>query len=432
MVKDGIGGRRVRVVYGANLISLPAASAGRRLARSRQASRHMRQHRARTALFLDVGNHAEHWWAARHSGVMFAAGIMRWLHSDPPGQESGEGDGKPGDMHVLVPLDQRVYVATVEGRMIRDERVLPPDQALALVAGDSGIPVYAWQAGDRPAGTAAEVDAAVPIERAPFSLGEVHLQPLPLAFARSGLFHASHSILAGLTVATILALLLLRPAMEIAGEIDLGAVMVFLGLADRPEETIVVPEMREIVPTVPHGAADELVRLSAWLYEAEGLYGDGIARLGYAGGQLHLEGRSPPRRYPWAAEALAASSGGDFRISPDGWSVSLPADMPAGSPKVPAHHSGEVIRHMSELPDKIIFSDGPTELPPRVDQKANTFTRALTRTGWRAELGDAAVGELRMLADGVRGMPGTLVSADCNLGEWRPQSCEIHLEFLSF
>ena len=448
-VNDGIGGKRVRLVYDANLISLPVGGSSRRLARSRQAGRHMRQHRARAALFLRAG-HAEHWWAAGQSGACIAAGIMRWLHGDAPGEEQpGDGaplpgdDARPADFHVLVPLDERVYVCTVHGRMIDDERVLPVDQALAHVAGEAsaGLPVFAWQAGDRPAGTAGEVDAAVPIERAPFAFGDIRLQPLPLAFARSGLFHASHFLLMGLAAVSVVGLVMLRPAMDMAGEIGLAddpvesvvaRVLAFLGLADRPVVEVEVPEMREIVPEVPHGAAEELVRLSAWLSRAEGLYGDGIARFGYAGGELHLEGRTPPRRYPSAAEALAVAGGGEFRITPDGWTVSLPADMPAGAPRVPETDSVAVIRHMAELPHEIVFASGPTELPRRIDQEANTFTREMTRTGWRADLGDAAVGEMRMLAESVRGLPGTLVSADCALAEWRPQSCEIHLDILSF
>ncbi len=449
VVNDRIGGKRIRLVYDANLISLPVGGSSRRLARSRQAGRHMRQHRARAALFLRVG-HAEHWWAAGQSGTCIAAGIMRWLHGDVPGEEQPEDgaplpadDARPADFAVLVPLDERVYVCTVSARMIEDERVLPADQALARVTGEDsvGLIVFAWQVGDRPAGTAGEVDAAVQIERAPFSLGDIRLETLPLAFARSGLFHVSHFVFAGLAAISVLSLLLLRPVMEIAGEIDMaddpvdsivGSMLAFLGLADRPVVEVEVPEMREIVPEVPHGAADELVRLSAWLSRAEGLYGDGIARFGYAGGELHLEGRTPPRRYPSAAEALAAGSGGEFRIKPDGWTVSLPADMPAGAPRVPETDSVAVIRHMAELPHEVVFASGPTELPRRIDQEANTFTRELTRTGWRADLGDAAVGELSMLAEGVRGLPGTLVSADCALGEWRPQSCEIHLDILSF
>ncbi len=447
-VKDSIGGRRIQLVYEANLISLPGGGS-RRLARSRQAGRHMRQHRARAALFLRAG-HAEHWWAAGQSGACIAAGIMRWLHGGVPGDEQpGDGapfpgdDSRPADFYVLVPLDERVYVCTVSARMIVDERVLPADQALARVTGEAspGLPVFAWQVGDRPAGTAGEVDAAVPMERAPFSLVGIRLQPLPLAFARSGLFHASHFLLMGLAAISVVGLLMLRPAMEMAGEIDLAdapveslvrGVLAFLGLADRPVVEVEMPEMREIVPEVPHGAAGELVRLSVWLSRAEGLYGDGIARFGYAGGELHLEGRSQPRRYPSAAEALAAGNGGAFRFTPGGWSVSLPANMPAGAPRVPETDSVAVIRHMAGLPHDIAFASGPTELPRRIDQEANTFTRELTRTGWRADLGDAAVGELRILAEGVRGLPGTLVSADCALGEWRPQSCAIHLEILSF
>lgn len=451
-VKDSIGGRRIRLVYDAGLATLPAG--GRRFARSRQAGRHMRQHRARAALFVRPGANVEHWWAAREPGILFAAGIMQWLHGDSP-EDGMYGDGaplpgeeeKPADFHVLIPLDSRVYVATVTGRMIADERVLPPDQALAHVAGGdaSGMsvntgPVFAWQAGDRPAGTAGEVDRVVPLEQAPFALGDIRLQPLWLSFARSGLVHGSHFVLGSLALMSVLGLLLLRPAMEIAGEVDLadnpvesivGGVMALLGLADEPDVMDATPEMREVETKVPHGAAAELRRLSAWLAESEGLYGDGIIRIEYGDGKLRLEGRNPPRRFPSAAEALAMRRGGEFRITPGGWSVELPAGMPAGARRVPAIDVREVIRRMAGLPHGIVFTSGPVKVPKRVDPVQNTYTRELARTGWRAELGDAAVGELRMLADAFLDMPGTLASADCALGEWRMQSCEVHLEILS-
>ena len=439
-VKDSLGGKRITLVYDAALVSLPVGGNQRRLARSRQAGRHMRQHRARAALFLMAGGNAEHWWAARASGVTFAAGIMQWLYGDSDTEEE-----RPHDFHVLIPLDGRVYLCTVAGGMIGDERVLPPDQALLQVdgedsSGNTGVPVFAWQVGERPAGTAGAVDAVVPLEQAPFGLSDVRLNPLWLAFARNGLMHRSHALIGALAVLPILGILLLRPVMEIAGQVDLannpvesilGGVMRMLGLDSEPETVIEVPEMREIIPMVPHGAAGELRRLSAWLSAAEGLYRDGVIRLEYGGGALQLEGRSPPRQYPSTAEALAIRHGGEFSIAPAGWLLSLPAGMPSLDPGPPEIASVEVIRHMTALPHALTFASGPSRVPSRVDPEANTFTRELTGTGWRVELTEPAIGELLMLAESLDGLPGALTGASCLLGEYRLQSCEINLEIQS-
>ncbi|MYH91196.1 MAG: hypothetical protein F4128_10515, partial [Gammaproteobacteria bacterium] len=134
-VKDSLGGKRIALVYDADLMMLPVGGRRFSLAKSRQAGRHMRQHRARAALFIRAGN-LEQWWAGRNPGVLFAAGIMQWLYGDSAEGQSPEDDSgltaeveKPGDFRVVIPLDGRVYLCTVAYRMIDSELVLPPDQA---------------------------------------------------------------------------------------------------------------------------------------------------------------------------------------------------------------------------------------------------------------------------------------------------------------
>lgn len=447
-LKDSLGGKRIALVYDADLMMLPVGGRRFSMAKSRQAGRHMRQHRARAALFLLAGAHAEHWWAARTSGVLFSAGILQWLYADaaeghlPEDAPSLTEPEKPGDFRVVIPLDGRVYVCTVLDRMIADERVLPPDQAVSNIAGEdsAGMPVYAWQVGEKPADTAGDVDAVVPLEPAPFGIGDVRLKPLWLAFAANGLMHFSHLLLTGLAVLLVLGALVFRPAMEAAGEIDLtenpvesivGGILSLVGIGKKPEVVMDVPEMREILPAVPHGAAAELRQLSAWLSTAESLYRDGVANFQWAGGRILLDGRSPPRQYPAMAEALAARNGGEFRITPEGWFLSLPDDMPVEPPATPAIDSAEVILYLTELPQGIRFASGPDRVPRRVDVEANTFTRELASTSWQLDVGDTAVGELRMLAESLEGWPGLVTGATCALAEYRMQNCQINLSITS-
>lgn len=451
-VKDSLGGKRIALVYDADLIMLPAGGRRYSLAKSRQAGRHMRQHRARAALFLTAGGHADHWWAARTPGVLFAAGIIQWLYTDVAEGHLPE-DGapplteveKPGDFRVAIPLDGRVYLCTVADRMIAEELVLPPDQAIQHLVGEfssgsSGMPIYAWQVGEKPADTAGEVDEVVPLEPAPFTVDGIRLKPLWLAFAGNGLVHASHFLFTGLAVFLVLASLLLRPAMDVANEIDLaenpvesiaGALLSLLGFGKEPDIVTEVPEMREILPAVPHGAAAELRRLSAWLSTAESLYRDGVANFQWSGGRILLDGRSPPRQYPATAEALAVRNGGEFRITPEGWFLSLPDDMPVEPPATPVIDSAEVIRYLTELPQGIRFASGPDPVPRRVDVEANTFTRELASTSWQLDVKDTAVGELRMLAESLEGWPGLVTGASCALADYRMRNCQINLSITS-
>ena len=447
-VKDSLGGKRIALGYDADLMMLPVGGRRFSLAKSRQAGRHMRQHRARAALFIRAGN-LEQWWAGRNPGVLFAAGIMQWLYEDSAEGQSPEDDSgltaeveKPGDFRVVIPLDGRVYLCTVADRMIDSELVLPPDQAVSNILGEdsAGMPVYAWLVGEKPADTAGDVDAVVPIEPAPFGLGDVRLKPLWLAFAANGLLHFSHLLLAGLAVVLVLGSLVLRPAMEAAGEIDLtedpvesivGGILSLVGLGKKPEVVMEVPEMREILPAVPHSAAAELRRLSAWLSTAESLYRDGVANFQWARGRILLDGRSPPRQYPAMAEALAARNGGEFRITPEGWFLSLPDDMPVEPPATPGIDSAEVIRYLAELPQGIRFASGPHRVPRRVDVEANTFTRELASTSWQLDVKDTAVGELRMLAESLEGWPGLVTGASCALADYRMQNCQINLSVTS-
>ncbi len=439
-VRGRIAGRPVRLLYDAAWIPLPAG--GSRLARSRQVGRHLRQHRARAAGQVRVGP-VEYWWAARESGLAPAAGILRWLHEDPGGgaEDATLAGERPRDCRILIPCDETVYLCTVVNGMIHEERFMVPEQAGEEIDHqDPAEPVYAWQIGPQKARGAAALETRIALEPAPFHLEEIRLRTHWVVLARQGLVHPRQLLLAGLGIAMVSLALSVPPVIRMTTEIHgasdpvqavWGGIMTWLGFREAPEPGFEAPPLREIVPSVPHGAARALRRMSTWLVAAEELYADGIRRFEWSGSTLQLGGRAPVWQWPARAERLARDHGGHFDLGPEGWSVSLPLEHLAESLRPPQVAASEVIRHLTELPHALTFLAGPAALPSVVDPEAHTVTRELTRTDWRVDLTGTAVGELGMLANRLEGMPGALVRTTCQLGDYRLQSCEILLEIRS-
>lgn len=489
-VKDTVGGKRIEVVYGAAHLPLPGGSG--RWQRARVVRDHLSHNRSKYALVVRGAGGLDIWWAAETQGISFAAAIESWFLSDlgsggSEDEEDGE-DGKSGtgfgkveesaegdaggtpeatgsgavdygvsETLVAVPLDERIYLADVEGGVVRNERVLPPEQAEAQMnqATAEGTIVYFFQASVavgkkmavRVGKTAEMVQVDVELEEPPFDLCGYRFRPAWRVFARHGMFHPSHAI--AVTVLSIfigLALMsgpIARNTLDRLSWVAGGAVGDFIAeLVNRwwPDDMpapVPAEPPRQVTPRVAHSAAGDLRLLIRHLTMAESFHADGLQRLTMNGSEAVYNGIAADRTgtQQWPTRVFHASAGkGEevFGIGSSGWALRVPHPPTTEAGKTPGVSSDDVMKTMmgSSMPVRFNLVGGPEVIPVWEDRVENTVTLPLKSTTWSATVDIGVIGSLADQADWfgrMPNLPGELVSAECGFGEWRIRSCVLSL-----
>ena len=185
-VLDSINGKAVAVVYRAEQIEL-STEAGR-LSRSGQLRRLAKRYGA-THLLRAEGVDSDHetWWLGQ-AGVSFAAAIEAWAMTEPD----------VDDVVVLLPLDDRIYVAELDdgevgAEMVIGEKLLG-EQFQAWRG--RGRTVRAFEAGSL--GYVLEGMAA--LEPLPFGLRSMVYRPAAFALSAAGLFAPAQAVAAAAVV----------------------------------------------------------------------------------------------------------------------------------------------------------------------------------------------------------------------------------------
>lgn len=411
--EDRLQGRRLTVVYGVTPLSL--ATSGGRWERSREIRRHLSRTRGANAVLVtrtpDGGE--ESWWAARGAGVSFAAAIDQWLHARIARTDASP---LPGRLHVVVPLDDLIYFATVETGIITAEAVLAPEPArrrLAEIARD-GV-VYGFNGG-RCTGPVAEhvelEDPDPPCDLTGFRYGRPGAVLL-----RHGLFHPVHAALAVLAVALAVA--------AGSGLPRLAAGLPWVGDWLRPQAAQ-APPVRIVVPEVPWSAAVELRELAALAVRAEPLHADGLSELRFGGSGATIAGTLPGPGYPDTVAALSDSLGGTWTMNGNTWEIAVPSTGPARPRGKPAD-TGPVLRSLLRHPLGLRLTAGPEKfVPPQPD--GDVRLQATRRTRYRADLSGITPQDLLDAAAGMEALPVRLSGAVCAFAEWRLRDCLLHFE----
>lgn len=502
-VRDSVGGKRIELVYGAAHLPLPGGSG--RWRRARVVRDHLAHNRSKHALVVRGAGGLDIWWAAETPGISFAAALESWFISSfsggvSEGDEVGEGGTDSGEIGerdngrapetpetpettgsgaldrgvpetletlealetlVAVPLDERIYLADVGGGVVRNERVLPPEQAEAEMNRATAEGAIVWffhasaEGGSEAVGKAADmIQVDVELEQPPFDLCGHRFRPAWRVFARHGMFHPSHAVAAAtLAVSAGLAVMsgpIARNALDGLSGIAGGAVGDFIAeLVDRwwsgdgPAPGPALPPL-EITPRVAHSAAGDLRRLVRHLAMAESFHGDGLERLAMDGSGAVYSGiaQDPAGSQQWPTRVFHASvvrGEEGFGIGTGGWTLRVPDPSATEAGKEPVVSVDDVMKTMmgssgSSMPVRFSLAAGPEVIPGREDRRRNTVTLPLRSTTWSATVDIGVIGALMDQADRFGRMPhlpGELLAAECGFGEWRIRACVLSLRILS-
>ena len=198
-IKDRVQGKRVALVTGA--AQLPLAASSSRWQRSREVLRHMQRNRSKHVLVVtSVEDDEETWWGSEEPGFSLAAAIDHWIDSRLA-QKDESTEPPPERFLVLIPLDERIYLAEVLQGLVREEWVLFPNAAAEHLERHSQANslIYGFSAG----ACTELAEQYVRLESPPFALLQFEFKRPAGLFLRQGLLHPRHAL--SMTVAVLLA-----------------------------------------------------------------------------------------------------------------------------------------------------------------------------------------------------------------------------------
>lgn len=383
---DKLAGRGVVVVYDAPF--LPVAPEAGWWERSREVAEFLREEKAKSA--LGVGPRGgEVWRAGDRAGVSVAAAIEAWIEADAA--------HLPERATVVLPLDERIYVAEVQDGEVASELVAIPDRAMEAVreAIAERRAVHVFEGG---AQAAALAEVAVSAPWGDFDPMRFRYQAPALALLRHGLYHS-----AALAAPALLAMAAAVPLME-GGSADRGVQAVRAQVAAR-------------LDVHARSAGPQLAAVATWLVgqRATALYADGWHRLEVVGWEARLRGAGDG--YPRGAESVAVTLGGEFKFAPSGWEILVNAGNEYEELPVEYGH-----RELLE----VVYAAG-LRIGGKVTLIA-TLDRADTRESQvQIEIPQPGAAHLVALGSALDGLPATVASATCDFGKWIAERCNVTL-----
>ena len=291
-VVDSINGKAVAVVYGAEQIEL-STEAGR-LSRSGQLRRLAKRYGATHLLRAEGadGGH-ETWWLGQ-AGVSFAAAIEAWAMTEPD----------VDDVVVLVPLDDRIYVAELDFGEVGGEMVIGEKRLPAQFQAWRGRTVRAFEGGS----IGYVLEGMVALEPLPFGLRSMVYRPAVFALSAARLFAPAQAVaVAGVVVA--------GASWQFYAGWQADAVGEAVQAAREAEEHAAALQADFSAATVLRGFA----RL-VWDESCLVLHREGLRRASLAGGfEIVLDGVA--QGYPKGAEQYADAHGAGVVVSGEAWQV---------------------------------------------------------------------------------------------------------------
>lgn len=385
--KDRLGGKKVSVIYDAP--SYPLESGGSWWERSRVIAEFIRDNGGRTALVTREGE-AVTWRVGEGPGVSFAAAIEAWAEAD---NEVLQGD----EATVVIPLDERIYVGAVADGLVEDELVAVPDKALEQVREDLARrrPVVAFEGG---AQTAAVGELVEP-ETLPFDPFAHRYRPALAATVRAGLFHRAY-----LAVPALLALGVAASALDFdwAGR-------------EVAEAVSTADPLERMHPRSARSQLDELAASLAPAFAAP-LYEAGWERLELTGPVLTARGSAVA--FPESALALATKREAYFNLAPEGWEVRMMVAEPGAPEPVDGFEHGDLVRRVYAAGASV---GGTVSLVATLDAVTTRQSQL------DMQIQRPAPAHLAALGRALEGLPVTVATASCELGEWIAGTCSIGL-----
>ena len=389
-VEDAIGGKGLAVVYGAPQLPLPTA--GSRWARSRQLQRFARANRASHLLRVrDASGEADTWWAGR-GGVSFAAAIDAWA----------ETEADVVDDVVVVPLDQRIYAAELEDRLVEQEHLVGPVRLAEMMARWQRRSIRVFTAG----AMASALDAALGLEALPFDLRAHRFRPVSVALTAAGLF----------APAQVGAVAVLAAAAAVP---ELDGVRELWNDADQAAE--VAARERAAKLEGSYGAAATLRGLAdvGWNDAVLLMHRDGLAEMRFDGTfEVSFSGRSAAG-FPQGAAEYAAVHSAAFELNGARWEVRRPVSWGDAE-----RRSVEGFRAHGLAQDLHAVANAA-----RADVEASPGVPSgpAEERSYALRIATATPRDLGLLAAALAGRPFGLSHARCTFADYLASACEIGL-----
>ncbi len=385
---DSLNGRKCAVVYEAP--THPVSAELGRWEKSKAVAAFLKANGAKAALVVKDGA-SENWLAAEGPGYSFQAAVEAWVESDE------EKDEERSNATVVVPLDERIYVAELSDGLVEGEAVTVPGKALDAVrsALEGGGVVVVFEGGRQTAAAAALVKPD-PMEMDLYGYRFRSVMPVVLA---AGLFHRVY---------------LAVPAMATAFA---GGALLDFGAVDEAGNQR-LPALDQYERVHPFSAKAQLDELGA-------LLGPGFAGALYAAGWDRLDIEAPSfsasgssLAYPETAEAMAAARGASFTLSPDGWRLGFQLAPLPESERVDGHGHDAVVRAVFEA-GRIV--GGQVSLVGVIDRNSTSESQLEIRVERASEA------HLRALGSALEGLPVMMGGAVCEMDKWIAGACTVGL-----
>ena len=388
-VVDSINGKTVAVVYGAEQIELSTAAG--RLSRSGQLRRLAKRDGA-THLLRAVGADSGHetWWLGQ-AGVSFAAAIEAWAMTEPD----------VDDVVVLVPLDDRMYVAELDGgevgvEMVIGEKLLP-EQFQAW----RGRTVRAFEGGS----LGYVLEGMVAREPLPFGLRSMVYRPAVFALCAAGLFAPAQAV--AVTVVVVAG-----ASWQFYADWREDAVGEAVQAAQAAREHAAALQGDFSAAAVLRGFA----RL-VWDKSCLVLHRGGLRQASFSGGfEIVLDGVA--EGYPKGAEQYADAHGGSVVVSGEAWQVTrvvgwgpqLGSVVGIGGRRLAAN-----LYEIADFPRAQIAGTMPVPAGPAEERSFSVRVEAPTRR------------DFELLAAGVEDLPYRVAAVSCTFEDYLAVACDVSI-----
>ena len=298
---------------------------------------------------------------------------------------------------VIITFDTSVYLAEVANGLVKTERVVDENSALAHLdryRSENRV-MYGFAAGSH----IDSVERYVELEPLPFELRSNRFERAFAVFLRHRLYHP-------MVIAPVLALLCLAAL----SQIDL------IGLWDRVMQynqpaQVVQPE--PAVPIVSHAGGAMLRELVKFMRRLDVLYPDGLQQLEFTPpSSIVLSGQSP--QYPVRAKVFAERGQGQMRWNSAGWVIMIDLKMPDMVGKTPMRTEA-LLEKLSRGWPALALVEGP------IAGYINTMR-------FNIDQSDINTFDLIDIAQRLDGYPAVISRLSCSYAGYRMSDCEISIE----
>lgn len=391
-VLDAINGKAVAVVCGAEQIEL-STEAGR-LSRSGQLRRLAKRYGSTHLLRADGADSGHETWWLGQAGVSFAAAIEAWAMTEQ----------HVDDVIVLVPLDDRIYVAELDGGEVGGEMVIGENLLGERFQAwrERGRTVRAFEGGS----LGYALEGMVALEPLPFGLRSMVYRPAAFALSAAGLFAPAQAI------AVVVVAVVGASWQYYAGWRE-DAVGDAVQAAREAEQRAAALQADFSAAAVLRGFA-ELV----WEESCLVLHRGGLRQASFAGAfEVVLDGVADG--YPKGAERYAAAHGGGLVVSGEAWQVTRIAGWSApqfgsvvgiGGRRLAAN-----LHEIADFPRAEVAGTTAVPAGPAEERLFSVRVEAPTRR------------DFERLAAGVEGLPYRVAAASCTFEDYLAAACDVSI-----